>query len=159
MNERPFVRVRGGLELRLSPQETDLLRPLFGQMMELLDANGGDVPEDMRRLFPPAYADDVDAQAEFAHLTQDDLRESKVRALRLTDATFDNARLKRGMLAIRMNGEEQQAWLSSLNDLRLFLGTRLGVTEAVYDEPPDDPAFQVYLYLGWLEENLLETLM
>lgn len=161
MSPRPFARVRGAVELRLSPAETDVVRPLLQQMLELLEAD--EVPDDMRRLFPPAYEGDPEAEAEFASLTRDELKEAKRRSFRLAEATFEKGRLRRGLIAVRLDGDEQQAWLSSLNDLRLFLGTRLGVTEEMYEEmtpdEPREPALQIYLYLGHLEESLLETLL
>ena len=158
-SQLPFVRVRGGLELRLSPEESDVLRPLLTQMLEVLETESE--AEDARRLFPPAYLDDDEAEADFRRFTRDELLEGKRRSLRIADSTFDKARLRRGKLAARIDGEEQQAWLSSLNDLRLFLGTRLNVSEDMYDEVGEnpDPAMQIYLYLGWLQESLLSTLL
>lgn len=67
------------------------------------------------------------------------------------------------MEADRLDEEQLVAWLGSLNDLRLVLGTRLEVTEEDYerdvpDEDPRRPAFAVYHYLSWLEEELVEAL-
>jgi hypothetical protein len=50
----------------------------------------------------------------------------------------------------------------ALNQLRLVLGTRLDVTEDVYEtviDPldPDASDLAVYLYLTWLQEQFVEV--
>ncbi len=54
--------------------------------------------------------------------------------------------------------DEQQltAWLSSLNDLRLVIGTQLDVSED--EEPGSTPIHQVYYYLSMLEEAVITAL-
>jgi hypothetical protein len=58
----------------------------------------------------------------------------------------------------RLSGEQLDAWLRALTDLRLALGTRLGVTEETYDREidQDDPQayeLSVFAYLSWLQEQ------
>jgi hypothetical protein len=65
--------------------------------------------------------------------------------------------------AERLDEEQLSAWLASLNGLRLVLGTRLDVTEDMYEQGPPErhgrsPAFALYLYLGWLEEQVVAAL-
>jgi hypothetical protein len=60
--------------------------------------------------------------------------------------------------------EELHAWLSALNDLRLVLGTRLGVTEETYEDGIDEADPQaddlaLYAYLTWLQDGILEALI
>ena len=52
------------------------------------------------------------------------------------------------------------SWRTALNDLRLVLGTRLGVTEETYiDETgPRTPGLTVYVWLTWLQGELVEAL-
>lgn len=50
-----------------------------------------------------------------------------------------------------------------VNDARLVLGTRIGITEEATHEDyadghPDHDAFAVYVYLTWLEERMLRAL-
>ena len=55
-----------------------------------------------------------------------------------------------------------QAWLGVLNDTRLVLGARLGVTEDDHDVAPDDPrapAFAMYHWLTWVQGELVEQLL
>jgi hypothetical protein len=140
----------GGYQLRLPREERELLRTLPGQLREVL---GSDDPA-LARLSPPAYEDDPVRSREFAELVGDDLAASRRRSLDLMEATID---------AERLDEEQLTAWLGALNDLRLVLGTRLDVTEEMYERPPatDDPnahAFAVFVYLGWLQEQVVAAL-
>jgi len=65
--------------------------------------------------------------------------------------------------AERLTGEQAQAWLTALNDLRLVLGTRLGVTddsllEGLTENHPRAAELALYAYLSWLQEQLVEAL-
>jgi hypothetical protein len=136
--------------LRLSAEERDVLRSLPGQLAELL---GTDDPT-LRRLSPPAYADDPKQEAEYRELVAGGLEAQRRRSLEAMAATID---------AERLDEEQISAWLAALNDLRLVLGTRLDVTEELYEEgiPERDgraSAFALYLYLGWLEEQVVAAL-
>jgi Domain of unknown function (DUF2017) len=141
----------GDLRVRLSQAERDLLRDLPAELRRLLEVN----PEDpsARRLFPPAYEVDQDAEQEYRRLMRDELLAGRREALRVLEETADRERLTR---------EELDAWLGALNDLRLVLGTRLGVTEELYEEAldPEDPQARetaLYVYLTWLQEQLVEA--
>ncbi len=131
-------------------EERGALRPLPGQLRDLLAT---DDPA-LERLFPPAYPDDLQAQGDFASLTHDDLRAGKLTSIEVMERTID---------AERLDEEQLLAWLGSINDLRLVLGTRLDVTEETNERsfPPEDPrafTFALYAYLGWLEEQAVEAL-
>jgi hypothetical protein len=141
---------RGRYRLRIPRQERELLRSLPDQLRELL---GTDDPA-LRRLFPPAYTDDPARQKEYEGLVSPELTRERLDALAIVDRTID---------ASQLTEEEITAWLGALNDLRLVLGTRLEVTEELYEEglPEDDPrspAFAVFAYLGWLEEQIVEAM-
>lgn len=142
---RPVKRLRSGrYELRLSPQERDLLRDLPGQLKSLLADS--DAPS-LRRLFPPAYIDDPEGEAEYRRLVGEDLLAGRQAALDTMAATVD---------ATDLDEEQITAWLSCLNDLRLVLGTQLDVSE---DEGPiDTPIHQVYYYLTMLEDAVISAL-
>jgi hypothetical protein len=141
---------RGDFELRLPAGERDLLRSLPGQLRESLPSDDPGVG----RLFPLAYRDDPERDAEFRRLVRDDLMSQHMDALQVMEETID---------ARRLTEEQMTSWLGALNDLRLVLGTRLNVTEGIYDEAmdPDDPntpAYALFFYLGWLEEQVVEAL-
>jgi len=141
---------RGEYLLRLPEGERELLRSLPAQLRQLLSTDDAS----LRRLFPPAHADDPLANAEYTSLVRDDLMAERLARLEMMETTIDAARL-----------DEQQllAWLGVLNDLRLVLGTRLDVTEDMYEEemPGDEsraPAFELFRYLGFVEEQIVEAL-
>jgi len=143
-------RKRGGYILNLPPDERALLRSLPAQFREVLQT---DDPS-LRRIFPPAYTDDDDANDEFQRLMREELLERKLAALAIVEktATFD-----------RLTGEQLEGWLGALESLRLFLGTQLDVTEETYaiELDPDDPsapALALYSYLSWLQEQAVEAL-
>ena len=127
-----------------------MLRSLPDQLLALLSA-GTDEP-DLRRLFPPAYAKDREADAEYRSLTASELLESHQEALRVMSATLDQSHLDEDELA---------GWLTGLNELRLVLGTRLDVSEdQVPLDPghPSAPAMALYGYLTWLQQQAVEAL-
>ena len=55
-----------------------------------------------------------------------------------------------------------QAWLGVLNDTRLVLGTRLGVTEEEHVLDPADPdagAYALYQWLTMVQGDLVQELL
>jgi hypothetical protein len=148
---RRIKRTRKGVyQLRLPPEERQLLRDLPAQLREVLES---DDPS-LRRLFPPAYKDDPALEAEYRHFMGDDLLASHTRSLQAMEETVD---------AETLDEDQLMGWLGALNDLRLVLGTRLDVTEDMYEREmdPDDPrapGFAIYTYLGWLQEQAVDAL-
>lgn len=141
----------GQYQLKLSRAERDLLRSLPGQIRELIASTASTDPS-VRRLFPPAYRDEEQAEAEYQNLMHDELREHHLRALSVMEETID---------AERLDEEQVVSWLSALNELRLVLGTNLEVTESQDSVEPSDPrapGLALYGYLSWLEEQVVEAL-
>ena len=136
-----------GLRVGLAPQERELLRALCSQLLEEL-RGGGDQDAGLARLFPAAY-DDKEAAEEYDELVRPSLEEGKLGALQRVEATAG---------AERLGKEDAAAWLTGLNDLRLVLGTRLGVTEETYADEPRHPGLAVYAWLTWLQGELVEAL-
>jgi hypothetical protein len=149
----PIARTPAGdYRLAIGRRERAVLRTLPATLERLL-AEQPDDP-DLRRLFPPAYADDAGAEAEYRRLMADELLEGRRAALSTFSATID---------ADVLSAEELESWLRALNDLRLFLGTRLGVREEDLARPfdPRDPEAEeraLYAYLSWLQEHAVEAL-
>jgi hypothetical protein len=150
----PFRRRGDDLLLDLPEHEARLLGDLVSQLVTVLE--GGD-PGDpaVARLLPSAYPADEEAAAEFRRFTAADLTARKLaNARRVLDDLAPPA-------AERLDPAAQQSWLRTLTDLRLVLGSRLGVTA---DGPPpsDDPHVQVmhdvFDWLGYLQESLVQTL-
>ncbi len=141
---------QGTYALRLAPEERALLADLVDQLRELLEVTTDD--PSVRRLFPTAYHEDPDRDREYQQLVRDELLERRLAALTTVEATAQ---------ADEVDEEELTAWLTSLNDLRLVLGTRLDVAEdqAAFDEDdPDAPMMALYGYLSGLLADVVDAL-
>ena len=142
----------GDFRVRLSAVERDLLRALPAELRSLLESDPDD--SSLRRLFPPAYENDDAGEDEYRRLVGDELAAGRRSALHHLEETADRERLRQ---------DEVHSWLGALNDLRLVLGTKLGVSEELYERgvDPRDPRARehaVYLYLTWLQEELVHAL-
>jgi hypothetical protein len=188
----PFRSVRGGgARASLAAAEASLLRSLVGQIMSLVEpddpaddpAEGSaedrddelaaleammhgpgaeKISEDpvLARLLPDAYRDDPEAAGEFRKYTEPALRTAKQQAAQeMLDTLPDTGG------RIQLTQDQALSWLKALNDVRLALGVRLGVTEEFEEQwgrlKPDDPqwtAFEVYAWLGAVQESLVQAL-
>jgi len=119
-------------------------------------------PEDpvLARLLPDAYRDDPEAAGEFRRYTEQGLRSGKVAAAQTVLDT-----LPAGGGHVRLGPEDAQAWLRALNDVRLAIGTVLGITEDYEDEmeaaswaDPRSAYLEVYHWLGYLQDSLVRAL-
>ncbi|MFE4859360.1 DUF2017 domain-containing protein [Streptomyces sp. NPDC056670] len=127
----------------------------------------------LARLFPEAYAseesDELRAKSsEFRRFTENDLRARKrADALAVVHCLDGLTPKGDGGAVLKLTAEDSRHWLGALNDLRLTIGTRLDVTDEdesgeLYRLPDDDPRkpmVMAYLWLGVLQETLIETLM
>lgn len=120
-------------------------------------------PEDpaMARLLPDGYRDDPAAAAELRRLTEPSLRDAKSQA---AQRLLDSLPGEGGSFSLDLPTAE--AWLGALNDVRLVLGTRLGVTEDTAENDAgglrdgDDPvavAYQVYCWLSVVQDELVSA--
>lgn len=169
----------GRIVLRVDIVEKGLLTTLLEQLTEFVAPEVADDedplvslvgldpsaerPDDpaLARLFPDAYLDDPDAAAEFRRFTERSLRETKLAHARTALDT-----LRRSGEKVTLSSDEAGAWLGALNDVRLALGTRLGVTEegmselaALPDEDPRAATYHVYDWLTYLQETLVRAVM
>ena len=121
------------------------------------------LPEDpvLARLLPDAYADDPEAAGEFRKYTESSLREAKKY---FAQTLLDTLPPKGGR--VRLTGDQARDWLRTLNDVRLMFGVRLEVTEDFEEQlaalAPGDPkiaAFEVYGWLGAVQESLVQALV
>jgi hypothetical protein len=150
---RRIKRTRSGaLELKLPPEEREVLRGLPAQMRDAL-ALGNNDPA-VARLNPSACLDDAEVDAEFHRLMDEDLNDGRLVALETFEKSVDNARL---------DEQEAMAWMRAINDVRLLLGTRLDVSEdsnerRVSPDDPRAPGFALYDYLSLLTQELVEAL-
>jgi hypothetical protein len=180
----PFRPTRGGgARAVLAPAEASLLRSLVGQVITLIAPDGPAVPGDqaddllawdaelsqmpptpddpvLARLLPDGYRDDPEAAGEFRKYTESSLRGAKQQAAQEMLDTLPEAGGR-----IQLTHDQAHAWLKALNDVRLALGVRLGVTEEFEEQwgrlRADDPqwaAYEVYAWLGAVQESLVQAL-
>ncbi len=144
------------------PRDPDVPGPSELAALLGMDEPPARAPEDpaLARLLPDAYRDDPDAAGEFRRYTEQSLRLAKQETAR---TVLDTLPEEGG--PVRLTGDEAQAWLRTLNDVRLALGVRLEVTEEFEDQwqklDPADPrstAFEVYAWLGDVQESLVQAL-
>jgi len=162
MMRRPFTPRRdGSLDASLSTTEAEAVRQVASDVLHELDETAD---PGLKRLFPPAYTDDAPADEEFQGLTRDDLIARKRGTAKAVLQSIDTGKSKRGSWSARLDEETANAWLALVNDARLILGTRLDVTEEMEPEPlassdPQAHQYNLYLYLGALESELVDALM
>jgi len=145
---------------RLVDAEAGIVGLLLDQLEQLLDADPDDSGGDpvMERLLPPGYRGDPEIAADFRSMTEASLRSGKADDLAVVRATLppDGGE-------IRLDDDQARAWLRTTNDLRLALGTRLGVTADT--EPPEDTADEegsqlaVYYWLTAVQGSLVDALV
>jgi hypothetical protein len=147
---RAFRAERGRVTGRLRPHEVELLRSVVQDVTVLLRTETATPNPVIDRLFPDPSPDPETAAA-VRDLIADDLRAAKLAAAQaLLESLPDDGKLT-------LDAETAEQWLTALNDVRLALGTALGVTEEVYDRDSDDDQLHVYQWLSFLQETLVEA--
>ncbi len=152
---RRFDRAKNGrLAVSLAPEEVEVLRQLAGELTVLFqNPEADDAARD--RLFPRAYLDptEEEAEAEWQRLVHPDLVDQRLTALQLLVDTLPSGSPSRsGRVETELDETQEAAWLGVLNDARLALGTRLGVTEDddLDQVAPGDPLYAAWNIYGWL---------
>jgi len=148
----------GRIAIRLARREREILAGLADDLaMEASDEaepDGGPRDPGLARLSPDAVRDDADASAAFRELAGAALEDAR----RVRFATLVST-----IEATTLDEAQASAWLGAVNDLRLVHGTRLGVTEdlgheAIDEHDPEAARMIVFLWLGWVEEQLVDAL-
>lgn len=174
-----FRATSDGVTARFAKPEAAIIRDLVGQVVELVVADmpapesddlaamvgmseSAEVPDDpvLARLLPDGYRDDPEAAGEFRRFTESGLRSAKVESAQMLLQTMPANGGR-----VRLSPEQAEAWLRTLNDVRLALGVRLGVTddsdrlsEEVATEDPRYAYLQVYQWLAFLQDSLVAAL-
>ena len=173
--------------------EAHLIASLTSQVVELLrDRNSsgesdpdplaaqlgmggpGQPPEDpvLQRLLPDAYRDDEADAADFRRLTERSLTSAKVENAEVVLSSLIAGGLAPGVpdadaakVEVELDVAEVQAWLKSLNDVRLSLAVRLGIETDEdaqligHSEDESKAAMaEIYNWLGYVQESLVVTL-
>ena len=151
MRDRIKRRSSGRYRVKLRANEQIILRSLVHQLREQLMAST-DEPH-LRRLFPPAYANDAERDAGYQVLTRDELLEGRLSALDVVERTLDGGS--------DLDQAELTSWMTTLNSLRLVIGTRLDVDEEIPELDMDDPLapeYALYEFLGWILAQVVDAL-
>lgn len=157
---KPFRRRGDVLVGRLVDAESSIVGLLLDQLEQLLAADPDDSGGDpvVERLLPPGHASDPELAADYRDLTEAALRSGKADDLAIVRATLPPEGGE-----VRLDDDQARAWLRTTNDLRLALGTRLGVTADT--EPPEDPTEEegpqlaVYYWLTAVQGSLVDALV
>lgn len=181
----------GGVKLRseMDAHEASVLRSLVASVLGMLEERAAGAPQDdlaaltglrtgnsappdvpaLRRLLPDFHRPDADATVH-----PDDESADLSGALRsLHEPDIIDAKLAAGAVILRtvpesggkvvLTPEQADAWLYGLNDLRLALGTTLGIDddtpEALDEDDPRAPHLDVYHWLTWMQDSLVQALM
>lgn len=158
---RAVRRTSGGFVLDLDVDEMHLIRRLVGEIRQLITEGPSDDPK-LQRLFPPAYTDDEAGETEYRRLMRDELVASRVAAIDRVEAALSSVAdgAERGgsdRVVLDMAGLEALA--TSLNSVRLVLGTLLGISDEDDDPDADVPEVALYQFLSWMLDGVVEALM
>jgi len=167
----------GGVRIEIDRDDATLLRSMAELLLRIVEepdqqdglaalvgiSESATRPKDpvLARLFPDAYTDDPAAATDFRRYTENDLRRHKrENARRVVEA------LPAEGGQVLLDADDVQAWLKVLTDVRLSLGTRMGLEteEDVYalraaasrDESLAAAA-HIYEWLTHVQENLVQA--
>ena len=154
---------RGGVkDAREAKSAKDDPSAVLDDLEQIFEEETPETPEDpvLARLLPDAYQDDPEAAGEFRKYTESSLREAKKYFAQTLLDTLPPSGGK-----VKLTGDQARDWLRALNDIRLMFGVRLEVTEDFEDQlaalSPEDPkvaAFEVYAWLGAVQESLVQAM-
>jgi hypothetical protein len=167
------------VRLTLEPDEAQLLEEWLGQLADLVAPEPSDSrdplvalvgpvgqgetvqrPDDnaLQRLFPDAYRDDEAAAEEFRRFTEQELRSGKQQCAQRVAQSLGE-RDDKGR--VELTAQQARDWLRSLNDLRLVMGTRLGIQDEEDAWPDEDdprgPSLLAYHWLTHVQGTLVEV--
>jgi len=140
-------------EITLTVDEKSTLLSFVDQLSEILEMGPDDAR--LRRLFPTAYHENPEHDAEYQGYMRDELTQSRSASIVVVKEVLESTDL--------ITAAQLHAFMTVLNNLRLVLGTLLDVGEDDFENDIDenDPAFgqwQLYGYLGWLMEWTISAL-
>ncbi|SEM26027.1 oxidative stress transcriptional regulator AosR [Rhodococcus maanshanensis] len=180
----------GGVKIRseMDAREASVLRSLVSSVLSLLEDRAAAAPQDdlaeltglrtgnsdaptdatLARLLPNFYRAEADREGTAA---QGANMNAALRSLH--EPEIIDAKLAAGSVILQtvppeggkvsLTPEQADAWLAGLNDVRLALGTTIGIDADTPDElEPDDPRaphLDVYHWLTWMQDSLVQVLV
>ena len=140
----------GSISLRWHQIDRDLIEAVSSEVAELISSEDPTTA----RLFPSAYGDDAERNAGWDAIARRELVERRLEAL---------GRISTMLNQRRCTADELGAFMRSINDARLVLGTRLGVddhgpsTEAAMADRGSYAAYEHLTYLLAITIRALRT--
>lgn len=158
----------GAVRVRLAPPEADTLASLLTDLIDALQPDGLDRDDPVfRRLYPDGYRSNAEAADAFRTLTESTLHAERLARAEQCLAGLAEARgagrRAPGKLDVTVDEDACERWLRVLNDMRLAIGTRIGITED--DEFDFDPQAEgampraLYAYLTAVQDALVRARM
>ena len=145
-----------GVELRLELEEIEALTMIPDMLNSV-----GEIAEDpaVERLTVSAYPDDEAADSEYAPWLADELEAGRAADRSTVTTSLEVARTDPVVLSMG----EAEAWLLVLNEARLALAARLGITEEGWGDEQDleelAPPLAFLQYLTYLHGELTGVLL
>lgn len=180
----------GGVKIRseMDAREASVLRSLVSSVLSLLEDRAAAAPQDdlaeltglrtgnsdaptdaaLARLLPNFYRADADSsgtEAQGANINGAlrSLHEPEIIDAKLTAGSVILQTVPVEGGKVSLTPEQADAWLAGLNDVRLALGTTIGIDADTPDElEPDDPRaphLDVYHWLTWMQDSLVQVLV
>jgi hypothetical protein len=169
----------------MDAREASVLRSLVGSVSGLLTERANSTPEDdlaaltglrtgnssppedprLHRLLPDFHrsepgspdADRADLNSALRGLHEPEIIDAKLAAGTVVMNTVPEEGGR-----VLLTPEQADAWLTALTDVRLALGTMLGIDADTPDhldaDDPRGPHLDVYHWLTWMQDSLLEAL-
>ena len=141
----PFVRRGDVVEVNLAVATRRALKGLPALIAAAGDAGG--------RLEYEAHPSDPEAEDRYRELVGSSLEESRA---------ADRSLLLRGYALEEIGLDQAEAWMRVIGEARLVLAVRLGIEEDGWEGEVDpdafDPDMALMLYLGYLQDRLVEAL-
>ena len=143
---RMFVLNRQGqISVRLDETMRSLITHVSEELRQVLLVED---PELTRRLYPTAYTDDEEAEGDYQEVVHDQLLMQRLDDIDQLQASIENEEI---------SIELADAWMNTINQVRLVLGTKLDVGEEPADideEDPDSRSHMIYQVLSHILEEL-----
>lgn len=151
------------VRVRLDAPEADTLASLLTDLINALQPGGLD-PDDpvYRRLYPDGYQENPEAAEAFRSMTESSLQQERLGRAEQCLAGLAEAGSAKRKIDVTLDAEASRRWLQVLNDMRLAIGTRIGITEDEHDfdfDPgdPDSMPRAVYAYLTAVQDALVRA--
>ncbi len=156
--------------LDIGDDELSVVLRLIGELRGLLTDEGDTQDGDrgaqntatspvLARLFPTAYPDDEEKEAEYQRLMRDELVTSRLHQIDAVTAALEHDTSG----AADMTEGDVIALMQSVNAVRIVLGTIIGISDEDDDDDVDDDhpfagEYHLYGYLSWLLDWIVRSL-